>query len=451
MKPWKSQIEEAAMIADNPFAFLAADMGTGKSGAALLGVASCRRVLIVCPIAVGPAWVKQLSLWDQERSACLAVDGVAARRAGSIRETADSDGKIAVIVNYDAVWRPAIAKEITRIQWDAIVLDESHKIKSPTGRASKWLATLAASQPQAKRVCLSGTPTPHSPLDWWAQWRFLEPSMLGGSYTKFRARIAVTHPRFPSFVTRYRTEALEALSRRIDPHVYRIKADDVLTLPEIIHCEMPVTLSKKARDYYERLEDDLVAQVESGETVVAKTKLTVVTRLQQATSGFGVDESGSIVAICDENPKEAALQEWLEDLPATEPVVVFCKFIHDIECCQRVLDRLGRSHSELSGRKKTLASWQQGDTVALVVQQQAGGLGVDCTRACYGAYFSLSHSLGDFEQSLARLRRPGQTRPCRFYHFIVEDSVDRTIYEALASKRDVVEEVLSRLQRRAIA
>lgn len=438
------------MIANNPFAYIAADMGTGKSGAALLGLMSCRRVLIVCPIAVGPAWVKQIKLWDENRKPCLAVEGTSAKRAGDIKKFRDSKDRFAVIVNYDAVWRGPIAKELDKIQWDAIVLDEAHKIKSPSGKSSRWLAMLAESQPQAKRICMSGTPTPHSPLDWWAQWRFLDPAMLGGSYTKYRARIAVTHPRFPSFVTRYKTEALEALSRRIDPHVYRIKADDVLTLPELIHVDVPLTLSKTARDYYDRLEDELIAQVESGETVVAKNKLTVVTRLQQATSGFAVDEFGKILPICNENPKEQALQEWLEDLPPNEPVVIFCRFIADIECCLKVLNSLKRSCSELSGRKKELDKWQSGDTVALVVQQQAGGLGVDCTRACYAAYFSLSHSLGDFEQSIARLRRPGQTRPCRFYHFVVEDSVDRTIYDALQSKRDVVEEVLSRLQRRAV-
>jgi SNF2 family DNA or RNA helicase len=56
--------------------------------------------------------------------------------------------------------------------------------------------------------------------------------------------------------------------------------------------------------------------------------------------------------------------------------------------------------------------------------------------------------LGDFDQSLARLRRPGQTKACRYYHFVVKNTVEETIYEALQNKRDVVEEVLSRLTRR---
>ena len=445
-KPWPQQLSQANLIASRPYLYSAADMGTGKSGAALLGVRACNRVLIVCPIAVGPAWVKQIELWDKTREACLVVDGATAKRAERIKNAGD---RVAVIVNYDAVWRGEIGKQITKQHWDAIVLDEAHRIKSPSGRSSRWLAKLAAAKPSAKRICMSGTPTPHSPLDWWSQWRFLDPAMLGGSYTAFRTRIARTHPRFPGFVLEYKTEALAAMAARIDDHVYRVKADDVLSLPEILHVEMPVKLSKTGRDYYERLEEDMTATLETGETVTAANKLVVVTRLQQATSGYAVTDGGEQVLI--DSSKAAAIREWLEDLPPSEPVVIFCKFISDIDAVEEILTKLGRSYSELSGRKKQLASWQQGDTVALVVQQQAGGVGVDCTRACYGAYFSLSHSLGDYEQSLARLRRPGQTRPCRIYHFVAENTVDQAIYAALQDKRDVVEEVLSRLQRRVNA
>jgi SNF2 family DNA or RNA helicase len=443
---WPHQVAEASMIDGNPYAFLAADMGTGKSAAAIVGLRRHDRILLVCPIAVGPAWVKQLDQWDDTgREVVLAVDGSAAKRSAAIKTAGK---RCVVICNYDAVWRGEVGKVVSGRKWDAIVLDESHKIKSPSGRASKWLAKLAEAQPKAKRVCMTGTPTPHSPLDWWAQARFLDPSLLGKSFTAYRHRIAVMHPRFPSFVLEYRHEALQALAERLDPHVYRIKADDVLTLPELLHIDVTVTLPKSSREYYDRIEEDLIATLDTGETVTAANKLVVVTRLQQATSGYAVDESGKTVELPSGNPKEAALQEWLENLPPDEPVVIFCKFIHDIETAKGVLLRVGRSYSELSGRIKSLDQWQRGDTIAIIVQQQAGGVGVDCTRAAYACYFSLSHSLGDFDQSLARLRRPGQTRPCRFYHLVAEDTVDRAIYDALQSKRDVTEAVLERLSRR---
>jgi len=448
MKPWKNQTEEADMISSRPFCYIGAEMGTGKTGAAILGVVSMDAVLVVCPIAVGPAWVKHFEAWDPARHVVLAVDGPSAKRSDAIRAVPEGS-RYAVIVNYDAMWRGKLGEVIKQTKWGAIVLDESHKIKSPSGRASKFVAKLAKEQPSATRVCLSGTPTPHSPLDWWSQFRFLDEGVLGKSYTAFRSRIADTHPRFPGMITRFKTDALEALTRRIDEHVYRIRMDDVLDLPPMVHTELPVVLDRPSLKFYRELEEELTAVLETGERVTAANKLSVITRLQQATSGYTVDEQGNEIKTSTRNAKSEVFREWLENLPADEPLVVFCRFIRDIDECMRVLAETGRTVGELSGRKKELASWQNGDTLSLVVQQQAGGVGVDCTRACYACYYSLSHSLGDYEQSLARLRRPGQTRTTRIYHLVSQKTIDTTIYKSLQSKRDVVEEVLLRLTRRA--
>jgi|694.fasta_scaffold00210_83 SNF2 family DNA or RNA helicase len=451
LEPWPHQLDEADWITQRLWAYLNGDMGTGKTGACLIAMRACQRVLVCCPIAVGPAWVKQVGLWDSGRETCLVVDGSSKARAKAVEKVAARDNRFVVVTNYDAVWRGELGKQIEAVQWDAIVLDESHLVKSPSGKRSRWLAKLAARHKNAKRICLSGTPCPNSPLDWWAQFRFLNPEILGGSYTAFRSRIANTHPRHPAWVIDFKPEAIQALSKRLDPHVYRVTADQVLTLPDAIHTDIVVSLPADARKYYEAIEDEMVATLDTGETVTAANKLVVIGKLQQATSGFAVTSEGQLVPVSSKNPKREALREWLECLPANEPVVIFCKFISDLDACRDVLRELGRSSSELSGREKSLDQWQRGDTTALVVQQQAGGVGVDMTRSCYCLYYSLSHSLGDFEQSTARIRRPGQTRPCRFYHLVAENTVDEAIYRALQEKRDVAEAVYSRLTRRVPA
>jgi len=77
------------------------------------------------------------------------------------------------------------------------------------------------------------------------------------------------------------------------------------------------------------------------------------------------------------------------------------------------------------------------------VQIQSGGVGVDLSRASYAAYYSMTFSLGDYEQSLARLRRPGQSgEHVRYYHFLAKDSIDELIYRALHERKDVIESVL---------
>ncbi len=78
----------------------------------------------------------------------------------------------------------------------------------------------------------------------------------------------------------------------------------------------------------------------------------------------------------------------------------------------------------------------------LAVQIQAGGTGIDLTRACYCVYMSVGFSLGDYEQSLARVHRPGQDRTVWYYHIVGRDTVDEMVYHALRARKNLVEGVL---------
>lgn len=447
---WSHQQSFADWLSRRQYGYGAHEMGCGKTGSTYAALREKRLILVCCPIAVGPAWAKQGGLFDPSRKVVVVVSGSSASRAKKIREAVESGDRVAIIINYDAVWRSEVAKVVLAADWDAIVLDEAHRIKSPSSKVSKWIAKLAASKPNAKRICLSGTPTPQNPLDWWSQFRFLNPEILGGSHTAFRARIANIHPRFPGWVTGFKPEALHALRQRIDEHIHRVTSEEVLSLPDAIHETIEVEISGVTREFYDRLETEMIAFVgPDADAVTAANRMVVVGRLQAATSGFTRIDGEDEFTLIDGSPAKAErLRDWLTDFPAREPLVAFVRYIKDVDHVKQLVIDSGRTVSELSGRRKELEAWQAGETDVIVVQQQAGGCGVDLTRACYCVYFSLSHSLGDYEQSLARLRRPGQSKCCRYYHLVAKDTVDETIYRALRDKRDVVESVLARLTKR---
>jgi SNF2 family DNA or RNA helicase len=443
-------------------------------------------VLIVCPIAVGPAWVRQLELsatakpwahqtaaatWAAVRAACLLaldmgcgksltallaigaksltpvllVDGATAARAKRLTRAMAQPGGKCVIVNYDSVWRGDFAKAIAAVKWDAIILDESHRIKSPGGKASRWLAKLAEKHPTAKRLCLTGTPMPHSPLDLYGQFRFLDPSVLGTSFVRFRSRYAECDVRFPSQVKRWLRQ--NELAELTDPHTWRVQIDDVLDLPKAMHEVLPVTLASKAAKYYRDLERNMTAEIAAG-TVTTTNALTKLLRLQQATGGYARTDEAGLVLVDGMPDKVAMLEDRLSDLPDVEPVVVFCRFRSDLNEVGAMARRMGRTYAELSGEQNSLARWQAGDATIIGVQIQAGGAGIDLSRAAYCVYYSLGYSLGEYEQSLARLRRPGQTRCVRYYHLVTQGTVDEQVYAALRERRNVVDAVLQQLSPR---
>ncbi len=63
-------------------------------------------------------------------------------------------------------------------------------------------------------------------------------------------------------------------------------------------------------------------------------------------------------------------------------------------------------------------------------------------------YYSLNYSLGDYMQTRARIRRPGQTRPVTYVHLLAARSIDEVVYRALEQREEVVKSVVDALKGR---
>jgi SNF2 family DNA or RNA helicase len=186
--------------------------------------------------------------------------------------------------------------------------------------------------------------------------------------------------------------------------------------------------------------------------VTADNVLVKILRCQQMTGGALPLDDGTIEEIDTEKAK--LLADELEDINPAEPVVVFCRFHHDLDNVSKVADQLGRRYGELSGRRSDAlaadATLTEGVQVA-GIQIQAGGTGVDFTRSAFGIYYSVGHSLGDYLQSRKRLHRPGQTRSTRFRHLVMEGTIDEDVYEALANRQKVTDRIAEKVRRLQVA
>src|SRR3546814_7696904 len=83
---------------------------------------------------------------------------------------------------------------------DLIVIDESRRIKGASSNASRTAARLTRLVP--RRLILTGTVMPHSPMDVWAQWRFLEPM----AFNEPSPHGGLKEMPFGKFEERYRSE-----------------------------------------------------------------------------------------------------------------------------------------------------------------------------------------------------------------------------------------------------
>lgn len=417
--------------------------------------------------------------------------------------------RFAAIVNFEAAIQPKLTSALLNVQWDLVVIDECHRIKAPGGAQSRTVAKIAGTvRDRGGRVLgLTGTLMPHGPLDVYAQGRAVNPAVFGTSNAVFRARYAgrkmlrrlsagdpvfaegpnhealhlLTRQRAsnrrviraavagePLYAVGPRGEALydgiadtmlDEFTRQLERLVFSVSPqtlDELLGLEPPVHTFRTVDLDAETSRVYTDLEEHLITELANrDDTVTAANAMVVQLRLAQVANGFATTTSGDARRILrDQAPEKTRLLiDVLHDIPAQEPVVVFCRFHHDLDQARVAADMTGRRYGELSGRDREgmSGSRMRGDIDLLAVQIQAGGLGIDLTRSRHGIYFSLGFSLGDYDQSRARLRRPGQAHRVVYTHLLAKDTVDEAIYRALRQRKRTIDAVLNLLRARSAA
>ena len=447
---WQHQEDAIAWAWDRRAVLWHHGMGSGKTRTTLefllrkLDECGWSRTLVCCPKAVIPAWVKQVGLWAERIKIVPLIKGTSQAKEKVLAESLRDDARTIVVCNYETAWR---IKTLEKTKWDFLVWDEIHRLKSASGVTSRWAARVRTKNPAAVAIGLTGTLIPHSVLDLQPTYRALEAPdcpTFGQSYTLHKARYAVFSNGPQKFVVGYRN--LPDAHAKVAATSHHVRSQDVLDLPPIQFLDVPVELTPAEAKLYYEVEKEFCAVCEQGQ-VTPKNALEQLLRLQQITGGYVRFDDTNVARKIGEHPaKGATLRDMLEDLPANEPVVTFCRFKSDLAEARAAFESLGRSVSELSGSANQLADWQRGDTTGLVVQIQSGGIGIDLTRASYCVFVSLGYSLAEYEQAVARLHRPGQERRTLIYHLIAtingRSTVDGRVYEALRERKDVVDSII---------
>lgn len=450
-------------------------MGTGKSLmiVSLVNIMSPKKTLIICPPSVVGVWPREfkshslnefnvVALRDPSKKTPMSVsdknkvtEQVLAQQ--DIREMKETipDGKLGtvVVVNYESVWRDPIATTILDEHWDLIILDEMHKIKSPTSKSSKFIHKLDKNSDY--RIGLTGTEQPHSPLDVWSQYRFLNSSVFGLNYNVFQKRYAVIAGKFnkvKEFIN------LSDMKRRMEQVSFRA-GEEVLDLPEAVHIIVDTPLEGQARRLHAKIMEEMWVELEEIAIVANQHKKrinkamlnTVITtqliRCAQVTGGFvggiinpnDMDAEPTIERITG-GSKTQALKDIIDGMDKNEKMVVFCHFQEDLRQIEEIAEEADLRYGEISGRYKTgltLDAKMNPDIDLVGVQLQSGGVGIDLTAARYCVYWNKSHDFGNYEQSLKRCHRPGQKNTVFFYHLITPDSVDERVEASLKNKEDV--------------
>lgn len=420
-------------------------MGTGKTATATVALeeVGARFVLVITPKAVIPHWVREVPVWGPKFSLVEPLEGTMPKRLKVLEHAlrvARNGDRVVVVTNHETLQSPKFIDALDVPVGSGVVYDESHKLKSPRGKQSKASALIRVRFDH--RIAATGTLTPNNPLDVWAQVRAIQRGVFDDRFFKFRARYAVMGGYQGKQPIGWQN--IDHMAEQLAPWVYHVKSEDVLDLPPLTVQPVAYDLSAREMKQYQAFSADLVLRMDAGD-VTADNALVKSIRQRQITSGFVPTDAGEIVELG--TSKRDMFASILDGFSASEPLVVAACFTRDLDMVRSVCTSAGRGYCELSGAHKEHETWRVAgpECTVLGCEISSGALGVNLTRAKHMIVVSQNWSLGDWEQLLKRIHRPGQTERTYVHHMVARGTVERRMVQAITTKGMTARDLKKRL------
>lgn len=457
--------------------------GTGKSKTAIDFASfahlsgKCAMALVVCPLSVFSVWEQQIAQHTPAgvKYRVVRLRGTSKNKAAMLHDLllrVDLSTLTWVIINYESTWRPDVKKYLDRCNFDLVVADEAHRIKSATTQQAKAMHRLGKSAVYA--VALTGTPITKNPLDLYSETKFVVEDLFkfrradGSekvmSWTEFKAHFCTVGAAHNVISYNH----LDDLYGRVRDISSIKKKEDCLDLPEKVYETIMVSLDIHTQKAYIDMAESMIAFIEESEELrqqalathnygkvraIARATIAKLLRLRQISNGFvGGTEDERIHTLSSE--KIDATMDILQDLvDAGEKVVIFTVFRHDID---RLADRVGRYFGEgvfgvIHGgtperaRQRAIEAFQTDDDFKIIICQiGTGSEGITLHAARTVIFHGLDYSFGKYTQASDRIHRIGQTRSCVYYHIIARGTVEEDILGAISDKQEFSDVFLQR-------
>jgi SNF2 family DNA or RNA helicase len=510
-KPYKHQRDAVKKLISNGFGgALLMEPRTGKTKTTidylciLAKAKKIDRAVIICPSRIMDVWVEEFAIhgsgliqtivWDR-KGRSQRIDS--RRRATAPPPVSPVFDLSVLIVNYEAFGTHGARLKSGRrskttgrfknrqlIQkWlagkpAAGVLDESHKIKSPSGRASNMVVSM---RPFFKyRMLLTGTPVTKAKRihDLYMQWQFLNPDRLEelglrtAQEVKNFTGVWITKHGFPQWI-REQSRNVQVLREAIHQDSFAIKRSECFDLPPRDDDPIHFDLSPRVAKIYDDMAENMVAEVhelvEAHEeledltsieapspkirkrideqkrrvhTLEASIRIVQNLRLAQITSGLGMTDEGKLIRIGRE--KLDLLHDELEEIFESEQkVVIAARFKGDLDGCYKTVKAFKNIPAyELRGGMKRIdttaairAFKEREGAAAFIMQPQAGSLGIDLSTASEMIWYSLVPSWTDFTQASDRIALSRNSTT--FKYFLAKGTYDEILYQTLKDDGEV--------------
>lgn len=462
-EPWKPHNYQkigVKFLLEHACAGIFADPGLGKTSITLAAISFllkrqlAEKVLIVAPVRVcHNVWPKEIKRWnDFKHLTCEVLHGPGKDEA--LKRQADI-----YLINPEGLdWLLGFEKtkgrnnrtkvdvdvqRFKRLGFDLLVVDELNKFKHIQSTRFKGFKHVLHTF--GRRWGLTGSPVANGLEDLFGQIYMLD---LGNSLGRF-----ISHFRSQYFIPdRYgygyslQEGAEERIYEKIEPLVIRM-GDDLLDMPEFIDNNIMIELPAKAREVYDKLEQDLLAALDDRLVTAANAAIVSMKCRQVCCGGIYLDPellaSGLRLPKAQRewvnlhDAKTEALGNLVEELQGS-PLLVAYDFGHDLDRLRKAFpqgtfacDFTAKQFSAIEDR------WNEGRIELLFGHPQSIGHGLNLQGSGHHvAWHSPTWDYDLYDQFIRRVYRQGNKHKMVFNHrLIVSDSIEEVIYGTLMHKK----------------
>lgn len=297
-----------------------------------------------------------------------------------------------------------------------VISDECHALKNPSSKQSKALYEIKASG--GLFIGLSGTPMPNGWID------FAGYSKLFGyvkGITEFKQKYCV-YQDFKGYPELVKYVNVSAMEQQLRKTAFKLSREEAAELPSRKLMGVNIHLNDKAKKLYYTCKLTR-KDPRSDELLDSAPRLLSV--LRQSTTDARLDSLLSIVGDTSDN------------------VVIFYNYISERKAILKALAKSEKKILRYDGDQhdKLPASDANITNTILVAHYKSASTGLNLQWANVTIYFSPTYSYQEFEQSIGRTHRNGQTKKCLYYLFNVRNTVDKNIWDCLRDKRDFNEKL----------
>jgi SNF2 family DNA or RNA helicase len=346
------------------------------------------------------------------------------------------------------------------IHWDAVILDEAHRIKN---RKTGWTKNIKKLKADFKHV-MTGTGFINRPDEIWSLFHFLEPRQYT-SYWRFREKYCWEETDWTGFkkirgVNPDNADEFRALVRAIGPR--RTKREVFPNLPEPIYSPIEVDLNKTQRMMYDSIKGILQALDQKGKTIITPNVLAALSRLRQVavatpeivSERYDPDLERMVqeIRLVEPSSKLDALMEVIDGLEwddeRRDQVVVFSNFKDPIELAKKRFEKRGISYLHMEQKDSDQVRYQKWsiefpkkEHQVFICTLQLGSESISLTPATTCVFLDRSWSPKDNSQAESRVWRPGQEEVANIIHINARRTVDERVLEVNEIKQSWFKEI----------